>query len=216
MMYGIKGQNINTIKIDVNNIIKINPEQITLYEFRPNMVTKNYSLSKDELYSMYNIYYDELIKCGYYANFGQNTFSLNKNDFGMSSYLRNRMKHGIHYKGFGISAQSMNNYGISYNLGKNKKNISNILNEKTFERQEVYNLPQNELASKFIAISGYYSMINLIDLQKILGKNPKEYYKEEINFVLKNNLCVIDGDYLKCTRNGFKNYGAIFSLFYDK
>ena len=50
--------------------------------------------------NMYKQYYDGLVRMGYYARFGQNTFSLDPNDCGVSPYLRSRMLMGVPYKGF--------------------------------------------------------------------------------------------------------------------
>lgn len=102
-----------------------------------------------------------MIRLGYYGEFGRNTFSRGAHDMGLSSYLRHRMFDGWQYKGFGISAQSMSKYGVSYNLGKNgsvSKMVDKdwlINNGYSYEASTYYQLPRQELLNKFIAISGY-------------------------------------------------------------
>lgn len=107
----------------------LNPEQVTLYELRTNMIREPSYLSKDELYYAYRCLYEGLIALGYHARFGQNTFSKYIADHGVSSYLRSRMLDGVAYKGFGLSAQSMNNEGISYNIGKNSCQLKNFCHQ---------------------------------------------------------------------------------------
>lgn len=117
-MYGLQGQDESTICKDLNLISRLNPQQVTLYELRTNMIQSKEIPNKEILYDQYTQYYEGLISIGYKARFGQNTFSLDAADEGVSSYLRERMLNGAAYKGFGLSAQSMSFSGIAYNVGK--------------------------------------------------------------------------------------------------
>ena len=214
-MYGLKGQSIKEIESDIDIIKKLNIEQVTLYELRTNMLkSKHNELSKEKLFEAYDYLYNNLINLGYFAQFGQNTFSLNIEDFGVSSYLRNRMIKGMAYKGFGISAQSMNEYGISYNIGKNNTKLLKYLELNSFENKEFYKLPKRELLAKYIAISAYYGSFSIDIASDILKENFYNVFKSEINFCIKNNLIEIINNNMKITNKGFKNYGAVFSLLY--
>ena len=148
LMYGLKGQNAKTINHDLQVIAQLAPQQVTLYELRTNMLGVPVEFTKEELFSQYSLYYEGLTGMGYQAIFGQNTFSKNAEDKGLSSYLRSRMIDGISYKGFGISAQSMSKDGISYNIGKNSKSIARIVNIKSFSEEFTYILPKEEVLSK--------------------------------------------------------------------
>ena len=212
-MYGLKGQNESTIQQDLELIGRLKPQQVTLYELRTNMISEKESFTKEELYDQYVHYYDGLIAMGYKARFGQNTFSVDAADEGVSSYLRERMLNGAAYKGFGMSAQSMSSEGIAYNVGKLAVTPQDTLNKEGYPEQFTYLLPPDELASKYIAISAYngsFSIARLRDygisggcLNEILGFCIDEglLYKGE-----KDRLCI--------TKKGFKHYGALFSLFY--
>jgi oxygen-independent coproporphyrinogen-3 oxidase len=216
LMYGLKGQKRNNIENDLAILAQLRPDQITLYELRTNMLGVDSYMSKDELLHSYCLFYDRLTAMDYYARFGQNTFSVNRGDFGVSSYLRCRMLDGIPYKGFGISAQSMNHHGVSYNVGKNKIDLSPYFNLNTYDEEYSYRLPKNELLSKYIAISAYSGRLSLINCSAILKKDCSQYYKNEIDFCLKHKLMTLEDDILYITPEGFKNYGAVFSLFYIK
>lgn len=212
-MYGLNGQNELTIRQDLELISRLRPQQVTLYELRTNMISAKESFTKEELYAQYVHYYDGLLAMGYKARFGQNTFSLDAADEGVSSYLRERMLNGAAYKGFGMSAQSMSSEGIAYNVGKLAVTPQNALNKEGYPEQFTYLLPPDELASKYIAISAYngsFSIARLRDygisggsLNEILGFCIDEglLYKGE-----RNRMFI--------TKNGFKHYGVLFSLFY--
>ena len=172
--------------------------------------------TKAVLYEQYSLYYDGLMKLGYKARFGENAFSLDDNDRGLSSYLRSRMLEGVSYKGFGISAQSMSKHGISYNVGKGNKDIRTLLPFATYEGGDTYLLPSKELASKYIAIGAYNGSISMKHLSDIIGKDASVVYKNEIEHCLNNELLVKETDNLVITRKGFEHYGAVFSLFYSK
>lgn len=212
-MYGLAGQNIQSIENDLNLIRCMRPQQITLYELRTNMILNNNIPDKETLFAQYCQYYNGLIEMGYVARFGQNTFSLCESDHGVSSYLRHRMLDGASYKGFGISVQSMSSAGISYNVGKLATSIRQSLSEQSFNEQFTYILPPNELAAKYLAIAAYNGAFSMKILEKFGA--PLETLKEALNFCISERLLYDDGTGSFCiTKSGFKHYGAVFSLFY--
>jgi len=214
MMYGLKGQSTTEIESDIQLISFLKPEQITLYELRTNMIEGGDNMSKEELFQSYNSFYTGLTSLSYFARFGQNTFSVNSTDFGVSSYMRSRMLEGIGYKGFGLSAQSMSKNGLSYNIGKNKNNLSDYLKLSAYNEEFTYRLPNTELLSKYIAISAYSGSFSLKVASEILNYDCCKYFKSQIDFCVEHELITLESDSLFITSKGFKNYGAVFSLFY--
>ena len=213
-MYGFQGQNEASIGRDLELIGHLRPRQVTLYELRTNMLTSNASLSKEELYDQYSQYYDGITGMGYKGRFGQNTFSMDADDEGVSSYLRERMINGASYKGFGMSAQSMSSVGVSYNVGKLSSNPRNDLNAKDYREEYTYLLPPKELAAKYMAISAYngsFSPRRLLELGM-----DEECLKQKLDFCISQGL-LTDGedDRIYVTKKGFMHYGALFSLFYE-
>ena len=212
-MYGLKGQNESTIQQDLELIGRLKPQQVTLYELRTNMISEKESFTKEELYDQYVHYYDGLIAMGYKARFGQNTFSVDAADEGVSSYLRERMLNGAAYKGFGMSAQSMSSEGIAYNVGKLAVTTQNALNKEGYPEQFTYLLPPDELASKYIAISAYNGSFSIARLRDygISGGSLNEI----LDFCIDEGLLYKgERDRIFITKKGFKHYGALFSLFY--
>lgn len=214
LMYGLKGQTTETIGVDLQTITELHPHQVTLYELRTNMIEDKIVPSKSVLFEQYKQYFKGLSEMGYKARFGENAFSLDENDRGLSSYLRSRMLDGVSYKGFGISAQSMSKSGVSYNLGKGECNIKALINRPTYEGGYTYLLPKDELASKYIAISAYNGSLSLKCLSEIIGEDARVVYKKVIEFCLNNELLELSNDVLFVTQKGFKYIGSVFSLFY--
>ena len=212
-MYGLKGQNQSTIRQDIELISRLRPQQVTLYELRTNMISAEESFTKDELFDKYVQYYDGLIALGYYARFGQNTFSVDTTDEGVSSYLRERMLNGAAYKGFGLSAQSMSSSGIAYNEGKLAVTPQNELNKESYTELFTYLLPLNELASKYMAISAYNGSFSIARLRDY-GISERTL-NEIVGFCIDEGLLYKgERDRMFITPKGFKHYGALFSLFY--
>ena len=215
-MYGLEGQTLKDLDDAISLVKSMNVEQITLYEMRYNLISKKKKIDRQYLYNQYKYIYNKLIKLGYYAHFGQNTFSKSKIDLGLSSYLRYRMIDNISYKGFGISAQSRSRTGISYNIGKSKKTLEDCLQFYSFIEEDIYILPKEELLAKFIAISMYYGKFKISIMKSIIDEEPLDYYKDEFEFLIKNNYVEIKNDEVILTKKGFKYYSAVGALFYSK
>lgn len=215
-MYGIFSQTMTDIENSVRCVEVLNPNQVTLYEMRYNQIHNKKSILKNELYKQYKVIYDSLIKLGYKGQFGQNTFSKDNKDLGLSSYLRYRMIDNISYKGFGIAAQSKSKLGISYNIGKNHESIEECFKKETFYADDIYLLPKEELVAKYIMISLYFGKFNLDIVSEILKDDSKKYYEEELNYLISNKYIRIKNNIVEVTKKGFKYYGAIGALFYSK
>lgn len=214
-MYGFQGQNEASIGRDLELIGHLHPHQVTLYELRTNMLTSNASLSKEELYDQYSQYYDGIIGMGYTGRFGQNTFSMDADDEGVSSYLRERMINGASYKGFGMSAQSMSRAGVSYNVGKLSKNPMQALNDSGYQEEYTYLLPSKELVAKYMAISAYHGSFSF-NRQLELGID-KDFLDERLDFCFSQGLLSMgENDRIVITKKGFAHYGAVFSLFFEE
>ena len=214
-MYGIKNQSKEDLIQSIEVIKVLKPDHVTLYEMRYNMVNQKAEITKEDLFEQYSIIYNGLIKLGYNGRFSQNTFSL-YNDYGLSSYLRYRMIDNISYKGFGISAQSKTNEGISYNIGKNHESFEECIKYNSFIESDTYFLPKEELVAKYVMISLYFGAFSLRIISDILKEDAKEYYKNELEFLIKHNYINIIDDICYLTKEGFMYYGAVGSLFYSK
>ena len=215
-MYGLEGQTLKDLDDAISLVKSMDVEQITLYEMRYNLISKNKKINRQYLYEQYEYIYNELMKLGYCAYFGQNTFSKNESDLGLSSYLRYRMIDNVSYKGFGISAQSKSKIGMSYNIGKTRRSLEDCLKYNSFIAEDLYVLPKEELLAKYIAISMYYGKFKISIMKSIINEDPLEYYKNEFEFLIKNDYVEIKNDEVILTKKGFKYYSAVGALFYSK
>jgi oxygen-independent coproporphyrinogen-3 oxidase len=215
LMYGLREQTLDTLQYDIQTIALLNPEQVTLYELRTNTTGEETHWDKDSLYQGYEYLHQQLTSLGYKAGFGQNTFSKSNTDQGVSSYLRHRMIHGTPYKGFGLSAQSMSSEGVAYNIGKNSSWLRTMIDRESYDEEYTYRLPESELAAKYIAIAAYHGAFSLDRLSEILGTDAERYYSRQLKFCKDSGLVTVDGNIVRCTREGFRYYGALFSLFYS-
>ena len=217
MMYGLPGQTLKDIKRDIETIKRLDPEQVTVYELRTNQITIGHSHSAEERFQQYLKLYQMLTDIGYKASFGQNTFSKNDNDKGLSSYLRHRMYDGWQYKGFGISAQSMSKRGVAYNVGKNSPLLDTISRETgSFEADSFYELPKQEILAKFIAISGYSGGFSINSAIEIYGNSFMTDFQPVISYLLSKGYITYSESRINFTQLGMKNYGPILSLFFPR
>lgn len=213
-MYGLEGQDAQTINKDLETIGRLRPQQVTLYELRTNMTTAKGAFSKEDLSAQYTHYFRGLTTMGYKARFGQNTFSIDTKDQGVSSYLRKRMLHGASYKGFGLSAQSMSTSGVSYNKGKLSPQPKQYLDVDSYPEEYTYFLPASELASKYMAIAAYNGSFSIDRLNAF--EIDMKTIQEPLDFCLSRGLLFEDNQHRMCiTPEGFIHYGAIFSLFHS-
>ena len=215
LMYGFVHQTKEEIEATTKVVERLMPEHLTVYELRTNMLSKYPIATAEQRFEQYSYLYDLITGLGYKGRFGMNTFSLT-GDYGLSSYLQHRMMENGSYKGFGIAAQSKNDTGISYNIGKNGESLECCLYMNTFEEGgDSYRLPPRELLSKYVAISGYCGMMDLSVMEEILHSDPNMVFEKELGFLLNNDYIEKDGTMLYLTPKGFLHYGAVLSLFYN-
>lgn len=227
-MYGFKFQNFSEVdNLDRIALERLTPDQVTVYELRANQLD-NYEMATltDRSY-LYDKWYHLLNDMGYIGEYGQNTFSIDPNDYGVSSYIRHRMLDGGDYKGFGISAQSMFDGNVEYNIGKNNKDILSLIpigkipEDATFEATEHYELPVAEKFAKFVCVSAYSGGFSWKKAKERFYPDFFERFGPVLDFltgrqdIYGNGEIVISNDRISVTKNGFRHYGPLFSLFYN-
>ncbi len=226
-MYGFSNQSINEVdNLERLALEELNPDQVTVYELRTNQLY-DYGSTKPEMRAaFYDDWYRMLTDMGYLGAYGQNTFSLDRHDYGVSSYIRHRMLDGGDYKGFGISAQSMSDGNVEYNAGKNAADIlplippGRIPRDATFEASEHYDLPVDEKFAKFVCISAYSGGFSWRIAKERFYPDFFERFGPVLDFLVSrkelfsNGDIEISNDRIYVTKNGFRHYGPLWSLFY--
>lgn len=224
-MYGFKRHSINDVgELERFTLEELQPDQVTIYELRTNQLN-GYDKSKPEIRSRYyNRWYRLLTDLGYFGKYGQNTFSLDSHDYGVSSYIRHRMFDGGDYKGFGISAQSMCDGNVEYNVGKNSKDLLSLIptdeipKDSSYEATDHYELPIKEKFAKFVCVSSYSGGFNWRIAKERLYPDFFERFGPVIDFLISRgeyeSYIALSNDRIYVTQNGFPYYGPLFSLFY--
>lgn len=227
-MNGFKFQGFSEVN-DSDRIAleRLNPDQVTVYELRTNQLD-NYGIATPmERSCLYDRWYHLLKESGYLGEYGQNTFSFDRHDYGVSSYIRHRMLDGGDYKGFGISAQSMSDGNVEYNVGKNAKDILSLIPtgkipaDATFEASEHYDLPVAEKFAKFVCVSSYSGGFSWRKAKERFYPDFFERFGAVLDFLINrrdvygNGDIIISNDRISVTKDGFRHYGPLFSLFYN-
>lgn len=216
IMYGFPYQTDEMLESTVAAIAQLQVDHVTLYEMRYNQNNLIYNrITRKSLYSQYCRLYNSLTGLGYQARFGQNTFSKDCSDEGVSSYLRYRMRQAIPYKGFGISAQSMSMKGLSYNSLKGicRPHLPKI--EKINE-QYIYVLPKEELVGKYVSVAMYNGCFDLRVVSQILDAEAEQYYSVELEYLIDKQYITIDDEIVNLTVKGFEYYAVVAAFFWSK
>lgn len=215
IMYGFPNQDRRMLASTIHAIKLLDVDQITLYEMRYNQNgISSGTVNRESLYDQYCYLYDQLTFMGYLARFGQNTFSKFE-DEGVSSYLRYRMRKGVAYKGFGVSAQSMSWNGISYNSLKGNTSSEMPYIDEILERDS-YKLPPEEIVAKYVSISLYNGCFDLDTITKMIGNDAKKVYNEELEYLLDKKYIQLVDRMVYVTEIGFKYYAVVAAFFWSK
>lgn len=153
------------------------------------------------------------------GNPGKNTFSKIDNDYGTSDYLTKRVIDGVPYVGMGLGAQSLGQDYLAYNNGaanKQMKVYSEKIKEGKFPIQDIYRLPKNESIGKMISVAFYFGFVDLSAFRKRFNIELLEYFKNEVDFLLENELMEIKDNRLYLTLRGADYINGIIPLFYSE
>lgn len=221
LMYGFLNQSDKELETTILYAIALKPTQITLYRNRykgTKLESESGGVSLYKAMRQYQLAYDLLLKHGYYAEIGKNTFSCIAGDWGTSDYLTHRVIEGTPYLGLGLGAQSMGINYLAYNEGAATKKIetyrSKILSGE-FPLQDIYDLPQAESVAKMIAVAFYFGFIDLQCFEKRFGVPLTELYRAEIDFLIKRKLMEMAEDKLFLTKRGAGYINGVIPLFYS-
>lgn len=222
LMYGFLNQDMDDLKATLEYAIKLNPEYITLYRNRYKG-TKIFKEADNVTLKKVNEQYKEahriLNEADYTTPYGKNTFSKIKNDYGTSDYLTKRVIDGLPYIGMGLGAQSFGFQYLAYNEGANNKKLNKYfekINNNEFPIQDIYPLPLKEAIAKMMSVTFYFAFLDLDSFKKRFNIDFKEYFKDEITFLLEKNLIEFKDNKMIVTEKGVENIGGVIPMFYSK
>ena len=196
-IYGINGEDINHIENDFKYIDELKPKHLSFYslilEDHTCLKVKDYKeLDEDEIVNQYNYIYGELTKRGYIqyevSNYAHKGYESKHN----LVYWKDKK-----YYGFGLGASGyIDNirYTNTKNLTKYLKGVNDIYKEE---------LTLQEEKEEFIMLGlRLVEGISLKEYEEKFNENLLELKKEEINYLLNQNLIKISFDRLFTTYQG--------------
>lgn len=224
LIIGIPEETISDVKNDLENIIKINPEHISVYSLIIEEGTKIENLLNENKITLPD---EESERRMYW--YVKNTLELNGyNHYEISNFAKENMesKHNINcweqkeYIGLGISSHSyVENirYGNTSNLEKYIEN-KDFANEQELETKKIRII--DEVQSKE-DIKKEYMMLGLRKVKGVkiskfkekFGENPIYIFRNELEKLVRENLIVVDGDNIYLSNKGLDLANLVFEEF---
>lgn len=221
LMYGFLNQDMEDFKATLEYTISVEPEYITLYRNRykgTKIVEEADYVTLEKVNNQYKEAHKILNEAGYVAPYGKNTFSKVKGDYGTSDYLTKRVINGLPYIGLGLGAQSFGYQYLAYNEGASTKTLKRYfskIEKNNYPIQDIYDLPLSEAIAKMISVAFYFGFVDLDEFKKRFNLDFKEYFKEEIEFLLNKELIIFEHNKMIVTEKGIENVGGVIPMFYS-
>ena len=212
-MIGLPNQTIKNIKKSLKEIIKLNPEHISVYSLILEEGTKLYEKYKEGKIELPS---EELERNMYW--YVKNT--LENNDYihyEISNFAKKgyESKHNLdcwnqkEYIGFGIAAHSYLN-GVRYSNELNDaKDFLNSIKQVTNEVQTQEDMQKEYMLLGLRKVDG----VSIQAFKNKFGENPIFLYRNELNKLVKQDLLIIDGDIIKLTNKGLDLANIVWEEF---
>lgn len=222
LMYGFLNQDMDDFKNTLEYAIRLNPEYITLYRNRykgTKIASEAEHVTLEKVNDQYKEAHRLLNEAGFVAPYGKNTFSRLEGDYGTSDYLTKRVIDGLPYVGMGLGAQSFGHQYLAYNEGASTKTLRRYfekIEKGEFPIQDIYPLPISEAIAKMVSVAFYFAFVDLDCFRKRFNLDFKEYFKDEIEFLLKRDLIKFEDNKMIVTSKGIENVGGVIPMFYSQ
>jgi oxygen-independent coproporphyrinogen-3 oxidase len=222
LMYGFLHQNDEDFENTLHYAIALKPDYITLYRNRykgTKLEQEAGGVSLYKIISQYRLAYRILLENGYKANVGKNTFSKIDGDYGTSDYLTKRVIEGVPYVGLGLGAQSFGNCYLAYNSGAANKQLNKYkqqIESNQIPIQDLYSLDLEESIAKMVSVAFYFGFVDLEAFKQRFQISFIDHFKNEVDFVLQENLMEIQRGRLLLTNRGADYINGVIPLFYSE
>ncbi len=222
LMYGFLFQSDDDFENTLQYAISLNPEYITLYRNRykgTKIEGEAGGVSLYKIIKQYRLAYKILNENGFYGNPGKNTFSRVEGNYGTSDYLTKRVIYGTPYVGMGLGAQSFGHDYLAYNEGAATKTLGKYkeaIEAGRFPVQDIYRLPVEETIGKMVSVAFYFGFVDLQAFKDRFNIDFMEYFKQETDFVMNEELMEIKDGRIQLTSRGADYINGIIPLFYSE
>lgn len=219
LMLGLPNQTIEILENTVNNVIKLEPEHISVYSL---ILEEGTKLEEQIINGELNLPDENTERIMYHLVkeiLKQNRFS----QYEISNYSKIgfESKHNIdcwkqkEYIGFGVAAHSYINMERFSNTTDIEEYIKNIENEHIEDNYII-----NEKQDKIIQMKEYMMLglrkikgISITEFEQKFNQNPIYLYRMELNKLVNEELLEIDGDNIKLTLKGLDFANLVWEEF---
>lgn len=221
LMIGIPGQKIGDLKNTLQNIIKLEPEHISVYSL---IIEENTPIEKMLENGEIKLPDEDLERNMYW--YVKNTLELNGyNHYEISNFakLGKESRHNLNcwnqeeYIGFGVAAHSYLNgirFSNTINVEEYIQHIENNRKEENIQIEESQSLEDKK--NEFMMLG--FRKIQGVDIARFKEKfidNPIFLYREKLNKLVEEGLIEVDLNHIKLTNKGIDLANLVFEEFVD-
>lgn len=212
LMIGLPNQSIQYIKENLEKIIKISPEHISVYSL---IIEENTPLYEKYIKKEIKLPNEELERNMYW--YVKNTLEqMGYQHYEISNFAKEgyESKHNLDcwnqkkYLGFGISAHSYIN-GIRYSYELQDKDNLKKITKIIHEQQTIEDMKKEYMLLGLRKIKG----VSIKSFKNKFCENPIFLFKNELNKLVDEKLIYIDGDYIKLTNKGINLANLVWEEF---
>lgn len=221
LMIGIPGQKIGDLKNTLQDIIKLEPEHISVYSL---IIEENTPIKKMLENGEIKLPDEDLERNMYW--YVKNTLELNGyNHYEISNFakLGKESRHNLNcwnqeeYIGFGVAAHSYLNgirFSNTINVEEYIQHIENNRKEENIQIEESQSLEDKK--NEFMMLG--FRKIQGVDIARFKEKfidNPIFLYRENLNKLVEEGLIEVDLNHIKLTNKGIDLANLVFEEFVD-
>lgn len=221
LMIGIPGQKIEDLKNTLQDIIKLEPEHISVYSL---IIEENTPIEKMLENGEIKLPDEDLERNMYW--YVKNTLELNGyNHYEISNFakLGKESRHNLNcwnqeeYIGFGVAAHSYLNgirFSNTINVEEYIQHIENNRKEENIQIEESQSLEDKK--NEFMMLG--FRKIQGVDIARFKEKfidNPIFLYRENLNKLVEEGLIEVDLNHIKLTNKGIDLANLVFEEFVD-
>lgn len=221
LMIGIPGQKIGDLKNTLQDIIKLEPEHISVYSL---IIEENTPIKKMLENGEIKLPDEDLERNMYW--YVKNTLELNGyNHYEISNFakLGKESRHNLNcwnqeeYIGFGVAAHSYLNgirFSNTINVEEYIQHIENNRKEENIQIEESQSLEDKK--NEFMMLG--FRKIQGVDIARFKEKfidNPIFLYREKLNKLVEEGLIEVDLNHIKLTNKGIDLANLVFEEFVD-
>ena len=221
LMIGIPGQKIEDLKNTLQDIIKLEPEHISVYSL---IIEENTPIEKMLENGEIKLPDEDLERNMYW--YVKNTLELNGyNHYEISNFAKfgKESRHNLNcwnqeeYIGFGVAAHSYLNgirFSNTINVEEYIQHIENNRKEENIQIEESQSLEDKK--NEFMMLG--FRKIQGVDIARFKEKfidNPIFLYRENLNKLVEEGLIEVDLNHIKLTNKGIDLANLVFEEFVD-